>query len=1607
MDSRKKIIEDIRQKKYGIGHKTDKESQKIIDGMKDRLNRMLEKLSEDLYTTDTHFVLELIQNADDNKYEEGVRPFLKFIVDQDKILLQNNEKGFREEHVDALCDAGKTTKGRSKDLGYIGEKGIGFKSVFRISDEPQVFSNGFHFKFKRKDPNDKLGFVIPYWIEDIPEYVDLDKTNIVLPLKEGVKSELSKFQEVEPTLLLFLRRLKVIQINNRLKDERYRLVKKIKNGMVEIKNPEGKEYWKLVKKIIDVPDSLDEEKRKDVEQTEIILAFPLKSNGAANTQTKQKVFAYLPTQSYGFKFIIQADFLLSANREDIHKDKEWNEFLRDEISELFLESVEEFKKDKNLKKQYYNYIPLSKEITDDFFSDIVDQIHDDLEEYDCILAESGNWKKPSRLISADDKIRDLFENEYLRQHFDKEYVSSEIEINKSILNALNIPEFGFDHLVKLLKDKSWLEKKDDDWFTKLFLYIKEQELEEEQIKRLKELNILRLENNKLVSISEEKVFFPLQKKGGYSFENEISVVKKELLETNEKESKKEIKGFLKNLGVQNTNPSEIIDEHILPVYENDDDDSNWKSKDNETLLGYTRYIKDNIDKYKKEHEEDEKPLARIKKNLVLRVDKDNEKSSYKSPNKIYLPNTYGNENKLEFLFDRFEVDFLNDCYINEYFGSENNDSPMKDNDKIKEWKEFLLTIGVNEVPRVEKHKVECKRKYTHTNCQIQDELGIKRDERVETSRGHKHEIEDRRLSEEFKNLLKSLDPVKLDISEIEEDFNEGTIAPRLNQAFKNEGIGISEKAELVRENGIWQITNNEEEYLIERKNKLLKIYKPIDLEKSKIIIEILDNYWDDVYSKYVSMNYSWFYYDPRNKKLPSTFIRDLRKYIRLPTTQNTLAKADELFLNKNEIKALLGNTVQYLDSEIENEELIEKININAEANVKNTLDYLKQLVNQNCEEKEKFRNLYTFLNEHFEDTSSDISIKKQFSKHSLIFVPKTKKKYYKLEEVLWNDASDVFEENKIYLENHYGNLKKFFVDKLDVSKKPLPKDYADTLITISKKDQISEEDREIIKRIYEELDHNLDSDKVVETIDEKDWWEDFIQKEIFLTNKNEFWANDGNIFIKDDSQLSELFSMNDDIAFLWLPHGYHPDKIKNFINKCSIRYLSENCELTPMIGDTKTDKNEELTDYIQNIIPFIFRYLYWKEHSRYEKLKEKKELEKLPLIEVYIADDLKVKYEVNYKPNLWDSIYETTKKNCVLDGNKLYISQNRETSNFDIPIEISKIFGEIKGLEDFLLLLNEVEDYYKREEIMDARDINRLPPKEQEYLFEKGSKRSDEKSKSEFDNEISESDIESEFMDSGSDDDSPASVERRSERSKDHEKTPHPIYDPSELKIEGQTITIKTEPDEKTRDQDSETEISSSDSFGDTIGGSQSYLEKIDKLGMWVTRQYELNRIEKNYECENPEDYVFDIHNEELYSEAKVDDTAGPVLKELEESGLPELYPGFDILVVNPKSNEADRLIELKSSRTNSRTLEITWNEWKTARDPGFRDSYYLYNVGNLGKDSRSTPYLKEISNPFQLLNAKTKEKKEVKRTVKIDVNSFKKEGEIKKTKLTIAETEK
>jgi hypothetical protein len=95
-----------------------------------------------LYSDRTHFIFELIQNAEDAGATE-----LAFELFEDRLEVRHDGRAFTEADVRGLCGVGQGTK--ADDLIQIGKFGIGFKSVYAYTDSPRIHDSGEHFRIEK------------------------------------------------------------------------------------------------------------------------------------------------------------------------------------------------------------------------------------------------------------------------------------------------------------------------------------------------------------------------------------------------------------------------------------------------------------------------------------------------------------------------------------------------------------------------------------------------------------------------------------------------------------------------------------------------------------------------------------------------------------------------------------------------------------------------------------------------------------------------------------------------------------------------------------------------------------------------------------------------------------------------------------------------------------------------------------------------------------------------------------------------------------------------------------------------------------------------------------------------------------------------------------------------------------------------------------------------------------------------------------------------------------------------------------------------------------------------------------------------------------------
>ena len=95
-------------------------------------------LLENLYSDQTHFIYELLQNAEDAGATE-----VRFRLTPECLEFEHDGRLFNEADVRGICALAKGTK--KDDLTKIGKFGIGFKSVYAHTKSPEIHCGAEHF----------------------------------------------------------------------------------------------------------------------------------------------------------------------------------------------------------------------------------------------------------------------------------------------------------------------------------------------------------------------------------------------------------------------------------------------------------------------------------------------------------------------------------------------------------------------------------------------------------------------------------------------------------------------------------------------------------------------------------------------------------------------------------------------------------------------------------------------------------------------------------------------------------------------------------------------------------------------------------------------------------------------------------------------------------------------------------------------------------------------------------------------------------------------------------------------------------------------------------------------------------------------------------------------------------------------------------------------------------------------------------------------------------------------------------------------------------------------------------------------------------------------
>ena len=388
------------------------------------------------YSDSNHFVYELLQNAEDafEKDENGkFNPNTcahadKVVIEyyKDKLVFYHNGKPFDEADVRGVSSMLMGTKDRD-DAQTIGRFGMGFKSVFKYTYQPEIYSdgeafmitryllpveitNGWDYEAEKKAISCKLGDGRSF----MPFLNENHLTKIVIPfLKYGKNGELmsvpgddvlKKLDELDGKILLFLTHIQNLYwVNKETGKFSYITLKRDeKDENLITCRIEGTEYGdkEEISRYLKYSKVFN---HLEMDNAEVSVAYKLNSRADnINEVDNSAVWVYFPTRDEtDLPFLIHGSFETAVSREKLMTPSSFNSDLFEELGDLIASTMIELARRKLVTQVFLRRIVIASfedEEEKGTIPRLKEKITKAFREEGILPDKNGEYKKPKELL---------------------------------------------------------------------------------------------------------------------------------------------------------------------------------------------------------------------------------------------------------------------------------------------------------------------------------------------------------------------------------------------------------------------------------------------------------------------------------------------------------------------------------------------------------------------------------------------------------------------------------------------------------------------------------------------------------------------------------------------------------------------------------------------------------------------------------------------------------------------------------------------------------------------------------------------------------------------------------------------------------------------------------------------------------------------------------------------------------------------------------------------------------------------------------------------------------------------------------------------------------
>lgn len=611
-------------------------------------------LLADRYDDRTHFIFELLQNAEDalgRRLEQQVSRGIDFQLTDQALRLSHFGKLFDIKDVEAVCGIAMSTK----DLTAIGRFGIGFKSVYTFTDRPEIHSGDEDFAIE--------SFVLP--VQSSLHTRNPDETIILLPFKNGDRSAYEDvsngLKRLGASTLLFLRNIEEITWNacgeasgTYLRSKPVNLGPNV-NRITVIGQESGELVFEQNWLVFDREVSIEDGSKNG--RVEIAFLIVLKKDSPdqwlVQPVADSPLVVYFPTVlSTKLGFLVQGPYRTTPSRDNVPRHDEWNQLLVTETAALLVDSLRWMRDSAMLDTSALCCMPLdhTKFTENSMFAPLFGAVRTALATEPLLPLYDGGYAAASKSkLARTQELRELFNSDQIGTLFGDEdglsWLSGDItadrfpELRQYLIRELAVSEITPEAILPKL-DKKFLEDQSDEWVLRLYEFLSGQAALR---RRLDNVPLIRLMDGSHVVAKlngQSQAFLPV------AFETDFPIMRREICKTSQ------VRVFLASLGITEPDPVDDVIWNILPRYRNSDVTVN--DKDYAADIGKIRAAFNTDSKSQKE-----KLLSALREStFVMAIDAGDGSKWITEPVNLYL----ATERLKQLFAGVFEIYIVDDSY---------------------------------------------------------------------------------------------------------------------------------------------------------------------------------------------------------------------------------------------------------------------------------------------------------------------------------------------------------------------------------------------------------------------------------------------------------------------------------------------------------------------------------------------------------------------------------------------------------------------------------------------------------------------------------------------------------------------------------------------------------------------------------------------------------------------------------------------------------------------------------------------------------------------------------------------------------------------------------